>query len=252
MRAKIIAGNWKMHKTAAEATELIASLIESRNGLDTDVQLIIAVPFVYIADAVKQLANQPNLAVSAQNCHWAGRGAFTGEISAEMLKSMDVEFVIIGHSERRHIFNEDDAMLAKKADRAIENGITPIFCCGELIGDREQNRHFEVIEEQLAKGLFHLKEDILSKCIIAYEPVWAIGTGRTATPEQAQEMHVFIRKLLAGKFSDQLAGKLPILYGGSIKPGNAKALFDMPDIDGGLIGGASLNSEDFTGIAHSI
>ena len=189
--------------------------------------------------------------VGAQNCSAYDKGAYTGEVSAKMLKSLDVDYCIIGHSERRKYFGETNEILAEKINRVIENNMSPIYCVGEVLEERESGRHFEVVKEQLEKGLFHLDGDAIYDAIIAYEPVWAIGTGKTATPEQAQEIHAYIRGLIAEKYGKEVAENTSILYGGSCKPSNAKELFANPDVDGGLIGGASLKAEDFVNIALS-
>ncbi len=246
MRTKIVAGNWKMNKTLPEAVALIEAL---KNNIQPDktVEVIIAPAYVNLPKAVELLQDFP-IAVSAQNMHFADHGAYTGEISADMLKAIGVDTVILGHSERRAYFNETDDVLQKKAQKAYEKNMTNIFCVGEQLEDRTKGRHFEVVKNQLSKALFDLPLQAYKKIVIAYEPVWAIGTGQTASPEQAQEMHRFIRETLAQKYGRDLANHVRILYGGSVKPANASEIFSQPDVDGGLIGGASLNAEDFNAI----
>ncbi len=246
MRTKIVAGNWKMNKTLPEAVALIEAL---KNNIQPDktVEVIIAPAYVNLPKAVELLQDFP-IAVSAQNIHFADHGAYTGEISADMLKAIGVDTVILGHSERRAYFNETDDVLQKKAQKAYEKNMTNIFCVGEQLEDRTKGRHFEVVKNQLSKALFDLPLQAYKKIVIAYEPVWAIGTGQTASPEQAQEMHRFIRETLAQKYGRDLANHVRILYGGSVKPANASEIFSQPDVDGGLIGGASLNAEDFNAI----
>ncbi len=246
MRTKIVAGNWKMNKTLPEAVTLIEAL---KNNIQPDktVEVIIAPAYVNLPKAVELLQDFP-IAVSAQNMHFADHGAYTGEISADMLKAIGVDTVILGHSERRAYFNETDDVLQKKAQKAYEKNMTNIFCVGEQLEDRTKGRHFEVVKNQLSKALFDLPLQAYKKIVIAYEPVWAIGTGQTASPEQAQEMHRFIRETLAQKYGRDLANHVRILYGGSVKPANASEIFSQPDVDGGLIGGASLNAEDFNAI----
>lgn len=221
------------------------------NGVgDTDVKVILGVPFPFISDAISGVEGTEVL-VAAQNCHQEENGAFTGEVSVEMLKSFDVEYCIVGHSERRQYFNEDDELVNRKIKRLLDAGITPIYCCGELLGERESEKHFKVVEEQIQSAMQGFQKDDLKKIVIAYEPVWAIGTGQTATPEQAQEMHRFIRTKLAQVLGNE-AEEVSILYGGSVKPDNAEELFSQKDIDGGLIGGASLQASDFLEIIHSL
>ena len=213
----------------------------------SDTGVILAPPFTHLAGVAKSVEGT-KIEVSAQNCASEPKGAFTGEVSPEMIASTGAKYTIIGHSERRALFHEDDATLNKKTNLALENGLSPIFCCGESLEEREANKQSEVVRTQLADGLFSLSEEDFRKAIVAYEPVWAIGTGKTATPEQAQEMHKFIRDLIAEKYGEQVANDTTILYGGSCKPSNAKELFSNPDVDGGLIGGASLKADDFFGI----
>ena len=250
MRTKIVAGNWKMNKNAEETEDLLNELIE-KLPLDKEVQIVVAPTFINLASAVDHL-EFTNISVAAQNMHQAENGAYTGEISADMLKSVGVNTVILGHSERRAIFHESDAMIANKVDTALKHDMTVIFCFGEELKDRQNNQHFNVVENQLRDGLFHLENDSWEDIILAYEPVWAIGTGETASPEQAQEMHAFIRETVRKTFGSDVAEDVSILYGGSVKPDNAKEIFGKPDVDGGLIGGAALKSEDFVAIVNAI
>ena len=249
MRTKIVAGNWKMNKNLQQTEELLAEL--SAKLPDTDADVIVAPTFVNL-QAAKQALQDSKIQVAAQNMHFAESGAYTGEISADMLLGLDVDIVILGHSERRAYFGEDDALLAKKVKTAVEKGLKVIFCFGEELDDRKSGNHFSVVESQLKNALFELKASAWSKIVLAYEPVWAIGTGETASPEQAQEMHAFIRKTIADGFNSSIAEDVSILYGGSVKPGNAKEIFSKPDVDGGLIGGASLVATDFTDIIKAI
>jgi triosephosphate isomerase len=245
MRTKIVAGNWKMNKDLKGTRTLLKDLVAHLP--QTSVAVMVAPPFVNLPEAVSQLQGVP-VEVAAQNMHFADSGAYTGEISADMLLSVGVKTVILGHSERRAYFKEDDALLSKKVSKAVEKGMKVIFCFGEELSDRYEKKHFEVVEHQLKNALFDLPETAWQHLILAYEPVWAIGTGETASPEQAQEMHAFVRKQVAGAYSEGVADDVSILYGGSVKPGNAAEIFSKPDVDGGLIGGASLVAEDFISI----
>ena len=249
MRAKIVAGNWKMNKTAKETHSLISELTAKLP--DSKAEVMIAPTFVNLAGAVRDTGSS-RIEVVAQNMHFADNGAFTGEIAADMLLDIGVETVILGHSERRAYFGEDDALLAKKVQQAMDNDMRVIFCFGEELDERKAGRHFQVVESQLKNALFNLPAEAWSHIVLAYEPVWAIGTGETASPEQAQEMHAFIRKLVSDAYSDGIAQKVTILYGGSVKPGNAAEIFSKPDVDGGLIGGASLVADDFIAIIAAI
>lgn len=249
MRQKIVAGNWKMNKNAEETEDLLNELID-RIPTDIDTRVIVAPTFVNLASAADHL-EFTNLEVAAQNMHQAASGAYTGEVSADMLKSVGVNIVILGHSERRSYFHETDAMIAFKVDAALMHQMEVIFCFGEELKDRQNGQHFNVVENQLRDGLFHLDEKAWESIILAYEPVWAIGTGETATPEQAQEMHEFIRDTVRKRFGDDIADNVRILYGGSVKADNAREIFSKPDVDGGLIGGASLKADDFTAIVLS-
>lgn len=238
-----------MNKTLSETEVLLTELVSKVP--DTKAEVIVAPTFVNLSTTVNHLANSV-VQVAAQNMHFATNGAFTGEISAAMLLDIGVKTVIIGHSERRSIFGETDDMLAKKVQTALDNKMRIIFCFGEELAERKHNKHFEVVESQLKNALFSLPVEAWSHIVLAYEPVWAIGTGETASPEQAQEMHAFIRKTIAKAFNQKVAEDVTILYGGSVKPNNAKEIFSKPDVDGGLIGGASLVADDFIAIIKAI
>jgi len=252
MRPKIIAGNWKMYTTPTEGTKLAEELIHELRNIDlSNKKVILIPPFLHIQNIAEMFEGIAYTAVGAQNCHYENEGAFTGEVSARMIKDAGATHVIVGHSERRHYFHEDNALLYKKVLAALEQGLIPIYCCGETLEERESEKHFEVISIQINEGLFDLASDLIDKVIVAYEPVWAIGTGKTASPEQAQEMHFHIRNLFAGQYGNVIADHVPILYGGSVKPNNASELFSQKDIDGGLVGGASLKASDFSSIIKS-
>ncbi|MEZ5023416.1 MAG: triose-phosphate isomerase [Chitinophagales bacterium] len=250
MRKNIVAGNWKMNLLVEEANDLANSIGKyiSENVIDSNIEVILAPPALYLDSLVNNTKHLFNLNVAAQNCYQAPKGAFTGEISAPMLKSVGVKYVIIGHSERRLCFGEDNETLKQKVSAVLDNHLQPIFCCGEQESERDAGNHKAFIESQLIDSLFHLSASELAKCVIAYEPIWAIGTGKTASPEQAQEIHQFIRELIAKKYDDATANNITILYGGSCKPSNAKELFSQKDVDGGLIGGASLLADQFVDI----
>ncbi len=257
MRKKIAAGNWKMNTTLEEGKQLINAIVESVKNRppagEADQQLVVlATPFITLESAVRLVEDVKHIEISAQNCHHEAKGAYTGEVSAAMIKSTGAGYVIIGHSERREYFAESNEILAKKIDLALENELIPIFCCGEKLEIREQSKHFELVETQIKASLYHLKENDFQKVVIAYEPVWAIGTGVTASNEQAQEMHKFIRKLIAEKYGLTVAGEITLLYGGSVNANNAAELFSQPDVDGGLVGGASLKAKDFITIINSL
>ncbi len=249
MRKLIVAGNWKMNKALQEGIDLARAVNENVNGQNALV--VLCTPFIHLSE-VKKVITKSSLYLGAQNCSSESAGAFTGETSASMVKSTGADYVIIGHSERRAYFKETDKTLNKKIRLALENELIPIYCCGEVLPEREAGKHFDVVQSQINEGLFSLSTEEFSKVVIAYEPVWAIGTGVNATPEQAQEMHAYIRDLIADKYGKNTAGDTTIQYGGSCKPSNAKELFANPDVDGGLIGGASLNAEDFIAIVNSI
>jgi triosephosphate isomerase len=248
MRKYIVAGNWKMNNDASQTKALISDL---KGQVDSgNCEIMIAPTFPNLALA-SDLLEDSKIEVIAQNMHFAEHGAYTGEVSASMLKSTGVHTVILGHSERRAYFNETDEMLAKKVDAALANNMRVIFCFGEELADRNANNHEHVVATQIKNALFHLSEDAWKHIVLAYEPVWAIGTGETASPEQAQEMHAFIRKTLATQYTDTLAESVSILYGGSVKPNNAKDIFSKSDVDGGLIGGAALKADDFFAIVNA-
>lgn len=248
MRRKIVAGNWKMNNDLSGTEALLNDLIAQVP--DTDVNVMVAPTFVNLFQSYNVLKGH-NIEVIAQNMHQEANGAYTGEISANMLKSVGVNTVILGHSERRAYFGETDELLAKKVDAALANDIQVVFCFGEELEDRKTGNHFTIVESQLKNALFHLNASDWSNIILAYEPVWAIGTGETASPEQAQEMHAFIRKTIVEKFGAEVGSELSILYGGSVKPANAAEIFAKEDVDGGLIGGASLKAADFTAIINA-
>jgi len=249
MRSKIVAGNWKMNKTLTE-TEILLSELAAKLP-DTDAEVMVSPTYVNLTSAVNSLQSS-KIEVIAQNMHFAESGAYTGEISADMLLDIGVSTAIIGHSERRAYFGETDEILAKKVLTALDKGIRVMFCFGEELEDRKSGNHFSVVESQLKNALFSLDASAWSNIILAYEPVWAIGTGETASPEQAQEMHAFIRKTIGEAFNTAIANSVSILYGGSVKPGNAEEIFGKPDVDGGLIGGASLVADDFVAIINAI
>jgi len=248
MRKQIVAGNWKMNNDYVDSELLVSKLLNQHHHSKTNV--IVAPPFTNLLAATNTLKGS-SIAVAAQNMHFAESGAYTGEVSASMLTSIGVHAVILGHSERRAYFNETDELLAQKVDTALAHDMLVIFCFGEELADRKAGNENEVVARQIKNALFHLPESSWSQIVMAYEPVWAIGTGETATPEQAQDMHAFIRKTLADQYSSKLADEISILYGGSVKPSNAKEIFSKPDVDGGLIGGAALNAEDFSAIINS-
>jgi triosephosphate isomerase (TIM) len=248
MRKKIVAGNWKCNTTLQQGVELARAVdrlvAEQAAG---DVVVVLGVPFTHLTSVVEAV-NTDRIGVAAQNCAAEAGGAYTGEVSAEMVKSTGAEYVIIGHSERREYYGETSEILNKKIALALENGLTPIYCCGEPLEVREGNVQNEYVQKQLEETIFRLPESDFRKLVIAYEPIWAIGTGKTASADQAQEIHAYIRSAIAGQFGEEVAEETSILYGGSAKPGNAKELFANKDVDGGLIGGASLKAEDFLGI----
>lgn len=251
MRKHIVAGNWKMNKNFEEADELLNNLMDQLENVELgDTRLIVCPPFPYL-EMASDYGNDSYFMVGAQDVSAYESGAYTGEISAGMLESMEMDFCIVGHSERRAYHGETDQQVAAKVNNLLAHGISPIVCCGEVLEEREANKQFDVVKRQINDGLFHLNAEEIKNVVIAYEPVWAIGTGKTATPEQAQEIHAYIRSLLAEKYGKDVADEISILYGGSCKPGNAKELFANPDVDGGLIGGACLKAEDFLAIATS-
>jgi triosephosphate isomerase len=252
MRKQIAAANWKMNLTLQQAETLTDELLTTPHQLSADQLAVFAVPFPYLVAIKNKLAGKKNVYVAAQNCYNKKSGAFTGEVSAEMIKSIGVEYVIIGHSERREYFNETNAVLAEKVNICFENGLTSIFCCGEPLQIREAGTQNSFVETQLKESLFHLTAAQLTGFIIAYEPIWAIGTGKTASSEQAQEMHAHIRSVLANQYGKEVADSVSILYGGSVKANNAQEIFGKPDVDGGLVGGASLVASEFATIISSL
>jgi len=250
MRRKIVAGNWKMNKNFQEGVELAMAVQESLNDYKGNCKVILIPPFIHLAKIGELLKNNI-ISLGAQNCSNKAKGAYTGEVSAEMLKSVKADYVLVGHSERRQYYGETNQSCAEKISIALENQVMPIYCVGETKEQREKNETFKVIEEQMKVGAFALDADKFGHLIVAYEPVWAIGTGLTATKEQAQEVHAFIRKLIENKYNKEIANNTTILYGGSCNPSNANELFAQPDVDGGLIGGASLKADDFVKIIHA-
>jgi triosephosphate isomerase len=252
MRKQIAAANWKMNLTFQQAEKLLDDILGAGIKLKDDQQAIFAVPFPYLLMTRSEVEEERNYHVAAQNCYHRKNGAFTGEVSAEMLHSMAVNYCIVGHSERREYFHETNLVLADKINLCLENFITPIFCCGESLTIRESDTQNQFVEMQLRESLFHLSATAVENIIIAYEPVWAIGTGKTATTAQAQEMHAHLRSILAGQYGSPVADKIPILYGGSVKANNARELFGCADVDGGLVGGASLAAADFIEIIQAL
>ncbi len=252
MRKKIAAANWKMNLTLAQGEQLIKDVLQAGIKLPEGHEVVFAVPFPYLMTAKALVKNYPGFYVAAQNCYSEKSGAFTGEVSAEMLQSIGVDFVVLGHSERREYFQESNAMLAKKIDLALAYGIKPIFCCGEPLEIRKAETQNAYVAKQLEESLYHLTAEQLKQVVIAYEPIWAIGTGLTASAAQAQDMHAYIRTQIANKYGNEAALGLTILYGGSAKPSNAGELCACPDVDGGLIGGASLVAADFTAIIEKL
>ncbi len=248
MRKQIVAGNWKMNNDLSQTESLIDAL--KSKAQTSNAEVMVAPTFTNLYPAFEALKTT-NIEVVAQNMHFAENGAYTGEISANMLKGVGVQIVILGHSERREYFNETDELLAKKVDAALANNMRVIFCFGEELADRKSGNEETVVGNQIKNALFHLESSAFKNIVLAYEPVWAIGTGETASPEQAQDMHAFIRKTLADKYGNDVANSVSILYGGSVKPANAEEIFSKPDVDGGLIGGASLNADDFFAIVNA-
>lgn len=254
MRKKIVAGNWKMNLLDEEVINYIVNFNSRKNEIESEAEIIILPASIYL-DTMISMPDW-DIKIGAQNCSQYNNGAYTGEISAAMLRDFDYDsenlhYCLVGHSERRAYFNESNEVLAEKVNRLIESQLKPIFCCGEELEQRKNGTHFELVKSQISEGLFHLKEEEIKQVVIAYEPVWAIGTGETASSEQAQEMHAYIRTILAEKYNKEVANSISILYGGSCKPTNAKELFEQPDIDGGLIGGASLEVESFIQIINA-
>jgi triosephosphate isomerase len=252
MRKQVAAANWKMNLTYQQAEELITGIINTPHDLAAHQYAVFAVPFPYLTMVAGKLKGKANTGVAAQNCYTKTSGAYTGETSVEMLKSIEVGYVVLGHSERREYFNESNEMLAEKVNVVLAAGLTPIFCCGEALSIREAGTQNEYVGNQLKESMFHLSADELKKIIIAYEPIWAIGTGKTATSDQAQEMHAHLRSVLAAQYGTDVANEISILYGGSVKGSNAKEIFGQPDVDGGLVGGASLKADEFVQIIQAL
>ena len=252
MRKKIVAGNWKMNKTADEAMTLVSEVIQLvQEEVTNDAQVVLCTPSLYLASLQKQVESIANVHLGSQNCHEKVSGAYTGEVSAPMLKAIGINYVILGHSERRQYFAETNAQLAEKTNITLANGITPIFCCGESLEQRNGEGFLAFVASQITESLFHLSPEEFGKVVIAYEPIWAIGTGLTASSAQAQEMHAYLRQHIAKQYGEEIANDTSILYGGSCNEKNAEELFACPDVDGGLIGGASLKSREFTNIIKS-
>ncbi len=252
MRKQIAAANWKMNLTLDEAKKLTHDLLGQSMNLQEDQQVLLSVPFPYLISINNIIDNQPKINVAAQNIAATPNGAFTGEVSAEMIKSISVDYAIVGHSERREYYHENAQVLANKVNRALALGIKPVFCCGEPLSIREAGTQNDFVAQQLKDSLFHLDSNSMKDFIIAYEPIWAIGTGKTASSAQAQEMHAHIRSVLAKQYGNDIANTISILYGGSVKGSNAAELFSQPDVDGGLVGGASLNAIEFATIIQSL
>jgi triosephosphate isomerase len=252
MRKQIAAANWKMNLTYQQGSALLQELVSADISLKENHIAVFAVPFPYLEMAHDTVQHKKNYFIAAQNCSDKKSGAFTGEVSAEMLKSMDLLYCLVGHSERREYFGESNQLLAGKVNICLANGITPVFCCGEALLTREQNQQNAFVEQQLRESLFHLSKEELLKVVIAYEPIWAIGTGKTATTAQAQEMHAYIRSVIKDQYGESIAGEISILYGGSVKANNAREIFASKDVDGGLVGGASLVLSEFIEIIKSL
>ena len=252
MRKQIAAANWKMNLTFQQGEKLFDDILKVNIVLASHQQAIFAVPYPYLLMARSEVDNAKNYYVAAQNCYHKKSGAYTGEVSAEIVHSIGVPYCIIGHSERREYFNETNAVLAEKLNLCLENFITPIFCCGEPLAIREAGTQNDYVASQLKESLFHLDEKKIKDIVIAYEPIWAIGTGKTATTEQAQQIHAYLRSVLTGQYGNKIASQISILYGGSVKANNAKELFNCPDVDGGLVGGASLVAADFIEIIKAL
>ena len=250
MRKNIVAGNWKMNNNFAEAEELVGSIADALDEKDLKCEVIICPPSLYL-EMASDYGEESILSIAAQNVSSFDNGAYTGEISASMLSEMEIPYSIVGHSERRKYFNETDGILAEKVDRLLDYNMRPIFCIGEQLDERESGNHFDVVKKQITNGVFHLSNDEFNNVVLAYEPVWAIGTGVVATPDQAQEMHSYIRGLVSEKYGNETAEDTTILYGGSCNAKNAATLFANKDVDGGLIGGASLKADDFVKIVTS-
>lgn len=252
MRKQIAAANWKMNLTFEQGQKLIKEITNKKIELTADQEVVVGIPFPYLIASGELLHTEKNYFVAAQNCYFKNSGAFTGEVSAPMLKSIGADYIIIGHSERREYFNENHEMLAAKVDACFDSGLKPIFCCGEPLSIREAEEQNNYVTKQLEESVFHLEDTQMTGLVIAYEPIWAIGTGRTASSDQAQEMHAHIRKQIELKYNKTIADSVSILYGGSVKANNAKEIFGKPDVDGGLVGGASLDANEFAEIIKSL
>jgi triosephosphate isomerase len=252
MRKQIAAANWKMNLTYQQGEKLLDEILQEKIQLEHNQQVIFAVPFPYLIMAKSEVSNENGYSIAAQNCSDKKSGAYTGEVSAEMLQSIGIQYCVVGHSERREYFLENNKVLAEKVNICLQHEITPIFCCGEPLRIREENNQDQFVQQQLEESLFHLSADQIRTIIIAYEPIWAIGTGKTASTEQAQEMQKHLRSVIAGKYGKEVADEIPILYGGSVKANNAAELFARPDVDGGLVGGASLAGRDFIEIIKAL
>ncbi len=252
MRKQIAAANWKMNLSLQQAGELLDEIHNKNISLAAGQEVVLGVPFPYLLLAKEKVGDNKGFLVAAQNCYTKTSGAYTGEVSAPMLASCGIGYIIIGHSERREYFSEDFATLAQKVDVCLSNGLNPIFCCGEALPIRENNGQNEFVEKQITESLFHLEAEQLQNFVVAYEPIWAIGTGKTASADQAQEMHAHIRNVFAKKYGNEVADSISILYGGSVKANNAKEIFSKADVDGGLVGGASLNAKEFEVIIKSL
>jgi len=252
MRKQIAAANWKMNLTLTQGEQLLDQILAKVQDVADGRQVVFAVPFPYLVAAQQKVAGRKNVFIAAQNAYSKKSGAYTGEVSVEMLNSIDIKFVVLGHSERREYFSESNQLLADKLNIALAHGITPIFCCGEPLSIREAETQNDFVAQQLEESLYHLSEEEIQKVVIAYEPIWAIGTGKTASSAQAEEIHAFIRLQLEDKYGKEVAENITILYGGSVKAANAKELFSQPDVDGGLVGGASLIADEFVAIIEAL
>ena len=252
MRKQIAAANWKMNKTLAEGSALLNEIIATDFDLTESREVLFAIPFPFLMNTAETIAGKKNMYITAQNCHHKTSGAYTGEVSISMLSSIGIKYCLVGHSERREYFAESNEMLAEKVNLCLAENIKPVFCCGESLSIRDAETQNEYVGNQLHESLFHLSEDQMKNVIIAYEPIWAIGTGRTASALQAQEMHAHLRSVIANKYGTELANEISILYGGSVKGSNASEIFSMPDVDGGLVGGASLVAAEFVQIINAL
>lgn len=252
MRKQIAAANWKMNKRLDEGKILLENILNGVSSVNANQEVVFAVPFPYLLPLQSLVEGKQNISLSAQNCHHKTSGAYTGEVSIDMLDSININYCIVGHSERREYFAESNEVLAEKVNLCLSKNITPIFCCGEPLNIREAETQNHFVELQLQESLFHLDEVAIKKVVIAYEPIWAIGTGKTASSDQAQEMHAHLRSVLAGKYGTEVAAEISILYGGSVKGANAVELFSQPDVDGGLVGGASLIADEFVQIIKAL